>query len=71
MRVTVEGSTLRIHIEDNGRGFDPAAEPPTGNGLRNLRQRFHALGGRFNLASRPGQGTTVEMTIPLRGAERG
>jgi signal transduction histidine kinase len=56
---------LRVHIEDNGRGFDPGAEPPTDSGLR-----FHALGGRFNLSSRPGQGSRVEMTIPLKAAER-
>jgi signal transduction histidine kinase/ligand-binding sensor domain-containing protein len=70
VRVAVEDSTLRVDIEDNGRGFDPAADQPQGNGLRNLRQRFHALGGRFNLESRPGQGTKVSMTIPLKSAER-
>jgi signal transduction histidine kinase/ligand-binding sensor domain-containing protein len=66
VRVTVEDWLLRVDIEDNGRGFDPTTERPQGNGLRNLRQRFDALGGRFTLSSQPGKGTKVSMTIPLK-----
>jgi len=65
VHVTVEAGTLRVDIEDNGCGFDPSAARPEGNGLRNLRQRFQALGGRFTLHSRPGEGTRVSMAIPL------
>ena len=56
---------MRVDIEDNGCGFDPSASRPEGNGLRNLRQRFQNLGGRFTLDSRPGGGTRISMTILL------
>jgi ligand-binding sensor domain-containing protein/signal transduction histidine kinase len=65
VQVALQDSTLRVDIEDNGCGFDPAIERPQGNGLRNLRQRFEGLGGRFTLSSRPGAGTQVSMSIPL------
>ena len=65
VQVAVADRTLRVNIEDNGCGFDTATARPEGNGLRNLRQRFQALGGCFTLESRPGQGTKVSMAIPL------
>jgi signal transduction histidine kinase len=61
---------LQVGIEDNGCGFDPSAPRPAGNGLRNLRQRFHDLGGVFELTSKPGVGTRVVMTIPLMPPRR-
>jgi signal transduction histidine kinase len=70
VQVTVEDGMLRVNIEDNGCGFDPLAARPEGNGLRNMRQRFHDLGGRFTLDTRPGQGTRVSMSIPLTQPRR-
>jgi signal transduction histidine kinase len=37
----------------------------SGHGLRNIAQRLEAIGGHFNISSEPGQGTTVELTLPL------
>jgi len=51
-------------ISDNGRGFDPAAGAD-GHGLRSMRERTAALGGRLDVISRPGQGTLLVFTIPL------
>jgi ligand-binding sensor domain-containing protein/signal transduction histidine kinase len=70
VKVAVEDGTLRVSIEDNGCGFDPSASRSEGNGLRNMRQRFQDLGGRFALDSRPGQGTRVSMAIPLTPPRR-
>lgn len=66
VRVAVADGCLRVEIEDNGRGFDPASARAGGNGLRNMRRRFAALGGAFDLDSRPGQGTRTAMVLPLR-----
>ena len=66
VHLTFEDSTLRVGIEDNGCGFDASAGRTSGNGLRNLRQRFHDLGGRFEFQSRPGQGTRVSLAILLK-----
>jgi signal transduction histidine kinase len=66
VRVTVQPAALHVEIEDDGCGFDAAANAALGNGLRNLRKRFTDLGGRFTLETKPGAGTKVSLTIPLK-----
>jgi signal transduction histidine kinase len=58
---TEDGAVLEV--DDDGRGFDPA-RPSAGHGLRNLRERAEALGGRAEITSAPGEGTRVRVTIP-------
>jgi signal transduction histidine kinase len=53
-----------LEVDDDGRGFDPAAVTGTGQGLGNLRERAEGLGGRAEISSIPGQGTTVRVTVP-------
>ena len=55
---------VSITIADNGKGFDPAAVSQAGNGLHNMRRRLQGIGGRLEINSRPGQGTTVFMLVP-------
>ena len=52
-----------VEIDDDGIGFDPLA-PVTGMGLANLRERATRLGGRLELTSSAGNGTTVRAIIP-------
>ena len=64
------GVTLRI--ADDGQGFDPEApRPETHLGLWSMRERVEQLGGRFEIESAPGEGTTVRALIPLRTEEYG
>ncbi len=56
-------------MRDDGQGFDPA-RGRSGMGLSNLRERTRALHGSVEISSRPGQGTTVLITIPLLEALR-
>lgn len=64
---------LRIEVQDHGRGFDPAAmEAKSENGhfgLFSVKERMQAMGGRLEVRSRPGEGTTITMTLPLVKAE--
>jgi signal transduction histidine kinase len=53
-----------LEVDDDGRGFDPAAVSGTGQGLRNLQERAERLGGRAEINSTPGQGTRVRVMIP-------
>jgi signal transduction histidine kinase len=53
-----------LEVDDDGQGFDPAAATGTGQGLRNLRERAEGLGGRAEIDSIPGRGTSVRVTIP-------
>ncbi|MDE3101108.1 MAG: GAF domain-containing sensor histidine kinase [Chloroflexota bacterium] len=60
-----DGSAV-LEVQDDGMGFDPAVRAP-GLGLRNMRERAFVAGGRFEVGSRPGSGTTVRLELPLEG----
>ncbi|MBI2871961.1 MAG: GAF domain-containing sensor histidine kinase [Chloroflexi bacterium] len=63
---------LHVMIADNGQGFDLTRLPSTGwprFGLQTMRERAEALGGTFNIETAMGQGTRVNVRIPL--AQRG
>jgi PAS domain S-box-containing protein len=61
---------LVLLIHDNGRGFDQA-DPALSKslGLLGMRERAAILGGRVNISSAPGKGTTVTAWIPLASPE--
>ncbi len=68
-RVTVEllerGDRVYLRVQDDGEGFDPSALSPwEQRGLKFMRQRIERMGGRFSVHSRPGEGTTIEATVP-------
>lgn len=71
-RVTVsvrrDGNDLCVTVSDDGVGFDPAAVPPGHYGLIGVRERTRLIGGRIELASRPGGGTTLTARLPLEAA---
>jgi signal transduction histidine kinase/ligand-binding sensor domain-containing protein len=67
-----EAQTLRLHIQDNGKGFRPAfvsatEAQPGGFGLIGMAERVRMLKGSYLIDSTPGQGTTI--TIKLNIAE--
>jgi signal transduction histidine kinase len=53
-----------IEVRDNGRGFDLATEEP-GLGLSSMGSRTDRGGGTLRIATAPGEGTLVSMTVPL------
>jgi signal transduction histidine kinase len=69
------GDTARLEIVDNGVGFDKFEHPLGGDemggyGLLSMAERAEIVGGRLNISSRPGSGTTVTATIPLSPREQ-
>ena len=64
LSVTVEDAQLKIVVRDNGKGFTPGTAS-TGVGLSNLSRRLQSSGGSLQLASSPGQGTIVTISLPL------
>ena len=56
---------LVVTVTDNGRGFDPSSASMQRNGLTNLANRMHEVGGDFQLTSVPGRGCRVEFSTPL------
>ncbi len=67
MSVTFGDCEVRLIVSDDGCGFDPlphAAQAQHGLGLAGMRERAALAGGRTEVDSRPGAGTTVTVTIP-------
>jgi signal transduction histidine kinase len=61
------GGGLQLTVEDDGSGFDPAQQRGrTSLGHAGMRQRVKLLGGKIDIASRPGYGTTILAWVPLR-----
>jgi len=56
-------SCLAVRISDDGDGFDPE-QTTEGAGLHNMRDRIEDLGGTFELASKPGCGTVLTLSLP-------
>ena len=62
---TQRGGELTMIVEDGGSGFDPAASAAMREAsILRLRERALALGGRLDVESRPGHGTTVRLVLP-------
>jgi signal transduction histidine kinase len=61
-----ENGSVRLRVEDDGRGFDPNAasqkETPSW-GLRIMRERIESIGGNVQIESKPGQGTRVTFEV--------
>ena len=72
-KMSVEKGGLHMGITDNGVGFDASGSSP-GMGLVNLRERLRRIGGRCQIETAPGQGTSVTMFLPwpdsATGAEK-
>jgi signal transduction histidine kinase len=70
-RVSVRrhGRRLTLTVQDNGRGFVPGAPPASvgkgGLGLRGIAERVRMLGGTHTVASAPGHGTTVTVSLEV------
>jgi two-component system NarL family sensor kinase len=66
LEVEVEGDErqVRLRVCDDGVGFDPNASSSNGSyGLRGLQSLVHDGGGRVQVESAPGAGTTVRMAV--------
>jgi two-component system NarL family sensor kinase len=56
---------VTLTVEDDGRGFDLADVAKSRFGLVGLNERVKLLNGRFHIESTPGQGTRIEVELPL------
>lgn len=68
LEVTENEDTLRIKVADEGCGFDLEATGD-GFGLIGMRERVSLAGGRLELESAPGRGTTIVASLPIRHRE--
>ena len=56
---------LYLRYQDDGIGFDFLKNAKSYNGLKNIENRVYILGGDFSLQSMPGEGTSIEVKIPI------
>ncbi len=57
--------SLVLSIQDDGKGFDPAAVTE-GMGISNLQRRATKQGGSVRIDTGPSQGTTLTITLPYQ-----
>jgi two-component system NarL family sensor kinase len=56
---------IRMTVRDDGRGFDPTLVLPGHFGLIGMNERAKLLSGTLELSSAPGEGTELQVSIPL------
>lgn len=61
---SLEDGGVAVTVDDDGAGFNAEATPQ-GNGLRGMRERLAAVGGRLEMTSRPSGGTCVRAWLPM------
>ncbi|PTL85135.1 histidine kinase [Vitiosangium sp. GDMCC 1.1324] len=73
VRVEPAGAAVRLEVRDDGKGFTPEAVlvggTSRGFGLFSMQERVRDLGGRFEVTSRPGEGTCIVAEVPLANEE--
>lgn len=65
VQVNLDDHSVRISVDDNGKGFDPEKIGDSGGiGLKVIKERVDMLGGHLAIDSVLGQGSRVEMDVP-------
>lgn len=57
----LSNETIKINIDDNGKGFD--SDMQMGNGLQNMQKRIEDIGGVFKIESKNNEGTSITILI--------
>jgi PAS domain S-box-containing protein len=65
VKLEQRGDQLHIEVRDQGVGFDPNAVGETRFGLRSIRERARLLGGKAEIISAPGSGTSIAADLPV------
>jgi signal transduction histidine kinase len=71
VHLTRDDNQISALVSDNGRGFDTNRVRGSAQGLVGMRYRVQARGGRLQVRSTPGQGTTVSAILPVSAAAGG
>jgi signal transduction histidine kinase len=65
VRLQMDAHGFCVTVEDNGCGFVVGTALEGSDGLRNMRERAAEAGGRLELQSKPGRGTSVKLHVPF------
>lgn len=64
IHMRLHDKALRLDLRDNGKGFDQARESE-GHGLASMSSRAAGIGARFEIASQPGEGSSISLEVVL------
>ncbi len=65
VKLLLSPEQVALHVEDDGRGFEPTQIPKGRFGLIGLSERAKLLGGHLRVRSSVGAGTWLEVVVPL------
>jgi signal transduction histidine kinase len=65
LKLACAGNTCTLEVLDDGAGFDVNSALTGQMGLGTMRERAQAVGGRLDVWSAPGHGTTIRAVLPL------
>lgn len=68
VHLQVDDRYLKLEIEDNGKGMDLTQNYDVTHGLKGMRHRVIAIGGKLQIESEPGKGMFTLALIPLSAA---
>ena len=71
VRLATGRTRVRLEIEDDGVGYEPALVPDTRMGLRIMEERMAQIDGELTMSSGPSGGTLVIAHAPLRADRNG
>lgn len=66
--LSLSGDELRLHFEDDGRGFSPRDMLGCGMGLSNINSRIASLNGSFDIESSQGEGMRADICVNIDSA---
>ena len=71
VRLHIQDNAFTAQVEDDGRGFDVDEvqvhyDERSSLGMINMHERAELVGGQLTIASAPGEGTRITLTVPLR-----
>lgn len=65
LRIFQKDAHVFLHIDDNGKGFNFTEEKVTSYGLKTMKERCVEIGGVFNVQSKEGLGTYINIKVPI------
>ncbi len=71
VRLVATPEAVQLIVKDDGHGFDPSSVADDRHGIVGMRERVEMLGGSLKVESGPGEGTRLDVTVPLEGLQGG
>jgi signal transduction histidine kinase len=71
VRLVATPEAVQLIVRDDGHGFDPSSVADDRHGIVGMRERVEMLDGSLQVESSPGEGTRLDVTVPLEGLQGG